>query len=66
MVIPAGEGEVGASREAFSALAELRERHGGVGVLPELSMGMSRDLEVAVECGSAWVRVGTDIFGARV
>lgn len=66
MVIPAGEGEVGASREAFSALAELRERHGGAGVLPELSMGMSRDLEVAVECGSAWVRVGTDIFGARV
>jgi pyridoxal phosphate enzyme (YggS family) len=66
MAIPEGEGDSERSRRAFVALAELRERHGGVARLPELSMGMSRDLEVAVECGSAWVRVGTDIFGARV
>ena len=66
MAIPEGEGEPEASRRAFHALAELRERHGGTALLPELSMGMSRDLEVAVECGSSWVRVGTDIFGARV
>jgi pyridoxal phosphate enzyme (YggS family) len=66
MAIPEGEGDPEASRRAFHALAELRERHGGAARLPELSMGMSRDLEVAVECGSAWVRVGTDIFGARV
>jgi len=66
MAIPEGEGALEASRRAFIALAELRERHGGVGRLPELSMGMSRDLEVAVECGTSWVRVGTDIFGARV
>jgi PLP dependent protein len=65
MAIPAGEGEASASRRAFQALAELRERQGGVRRLPELSMGMSRDLEVAVECGTSWVRVGTDIFGAR-
>jgi uncharacterized pyridoxal phosphate-containing UPF0001 family protein len=66
MAIPEGEGDAERSRSAFVTLAELRERHGGVSRLPELSMGMSRDLEVAVECGSAWVRVGTDIFGARV
>jgi pyridoxal phosphate enzyme (YggS family) len=65
MAIPEGEGEEQASRRAFQALAELRERHGGKRRLPELSMGMSRDLEVAVECGTSWVRVGTAIFGAR-
>jgi pyridoxal phosphate enzyme (YggS family) len=65
MAIPDGEGEEQASRRAFQALAELRERHGGIRRLPELSMGMSRDLEVAVECGTSWVRVGTAIFGAR-
>jgi pyridoxal phosphate enzyme (YggS family) len=65
MNIPAGDGAANASRQQFEALAALREQHGGVGRLPELSMGMSRDLEVAVACGSAWVRVGTDIFGAR-
>jgi pyridoxal phosphate enzyme (YggS family) len=66
MAIPEGEGEAALSRRAFAELRELRERHGGAARLPELSMGMSRDLEVAVECGSSWVRVGTDIFGARV
>jgi PLP dependent protein len=30
-----------------------------------LSMGMSADLEAAVDCGSTMVRVGTAIFGAR-
>lgn len=33
--------------------------------LPELSMGMSSDLEVAVLHGATMVRVGTDVFGAR-
>ena len=30
-----------------------------------LSMGMSKDLEVAVNCGATIVRVGTDVFGSR-
>jgi len=30
-----------------------------------LSMGMSSDLEDAIQCGSTMVRIGTDIFGAR-
>jgi len=33
--------------------------------LPELSMGMSGDYEVAVEEGSTMVRIGTALFGAR-
>ena len=30
----------------------------------ELSMGMSNDLELAIEEGSTMIRVGTAIFGA--
>ena len=33
--------------------------------LPELSMGMSNDYEVAVEEGATLVRVGTGLFGPR-
>jgi pyridoxal phosphate enzyme (YggS family) len=33
--------------------------------LPELSMGMTGDLEIAVAAGSTIVRVGTALFGAR-
>lgn len=34
--------------------------------LPELSMGMSNDYEVAVEEGATLIRVGTAIFGQRM
>ena len=33
--------------------------------LPELSMGMSRDFEIAIEEGATQVRIGTALFGAR-
>jgi pyridoxal phosphate enzyme (YggS family) len=33
--------------------------------LPELSMGMSSDFDIAVEEGATFVRVGTSIFGKR-
>ena len=33
--------------------------------LPQLSMGMSNDYEVAIEEGATFVRVGTAIFGER-
>ena len=33
--------------------------------LPELSMGMSGDFEVAVEEGATLVRIGTALFGPR-
>ena len=53
------------SRPYHRALAELRARHGGVARLPTLSMGMTDDLEPAIEEGATIVRVGTAIFGAR-
>lgn len=54
-----------AARRAFEALASLRTAHGGPERMPELSMGMSSDLEVAIACGSTMVRVGTALFGSR-
>ena len=30
-----------------------------------VSMGMSHDYRLAVDCGSTLVRIGTDIFGER-
>jgi len=57
--------DLDAARSAFEALVALRESHGGKARLPELSMGMTEDLEVAVACGATMVRIGTAIFGAR-
>ena len=56
---PAGEPE--AARPGFRALVALADELG----LPERSIGMSADLEVAVEEGATMVRVGTDLFGPR-
>ncbi len=60
-------GDPDAARVTFvrlRALSEaLRGRYPELG--PGLSMGMSDDLEVAVEEGSTLVRVGRAIFGAR-
>jgi uncharacterized pyridoxal phosphate-containing UPF0001 family protein len=33
--------------------------------LQVISMGMSADYEIAIECGATLVRVGTAIFGGR-
>ena len=64
MTVPPVE-DLAAARAAFETLASLRSLHGGAALLPELSMGMSHDLEVAVACGATLVRVGTAIFGPR-
>jgi pyridoxal phosphate enzyme (YggS family) len=55
------------ARAGFARLRALRDRaEQRLGLaLPELSMGMSGDYEVAVEEGSTMVRVGSAIFGAR-
>lgn len=51
----------------FARLRELRDRAAAASgfTLEQLSMGMSHDLEVAIREGATFVRVGTDIFGAR-
>ncbi len=53
-----------AARPAFVALRELRDvLRARTGLaLPELSMGMSNDFEVAVEEGATFVRIGTTLF----
>lgn len=53
------------ARPVFAELRALRDRHGGAASLPELSMGMSHDFEVAIAEGATLVRVGTAIFGSR-
>jgi pyridoxal phosphate enzyme (YggS family) len=57
-----------AVRPYFRALRELRDRLTDLSgqPLPELSMGMSGDFEVAIEEGATLVRVGTAIFGSRL
>jgi pyridoxal phosphate enzyme (YggS family) len=53
-------------RTAFAELRELRDRlRERFEDVRELSMGMSSDLEAAVEEGATMVRVGTAIFGPR-
>ena len=46
---------------AFTTVAQLADRLG----LPERSMGMSADLELAVRAGTTMVRIGRDLFGER-
>lgn len=54
-------------RPYFRRLRESRDQLSrSLGLaLPELSMGMSRDFEVAIEEGATEVRVGTTLFGTR-
>ncbi len=56
-------------RDQFKMLKELFDKHaekneGGV-QLQELSMGMTNDMEIAIQEGSTMVRVGRAIFGER-
>ena len=55
------------ARRCFRLLREVRDRlvGQGLGDLRELSMGMSGDLEVAIEEGSTLLRVGSAVFGER-
>jgi pyridoxal phosphate enzyme (YggS family) len=61
MVMPAQTPDPAAARPVFRRAAELARDHG----LGQLSMGMTDDLEVAVEEGATLVRVGTAVFGPR-
>jgi pyridoxal phosphate enzyme (YggS family) len=61
MTMPPWSEDAELSRPYFRQLRELGERHG----LARFSMGMSHDLEVAIEEGATHVRVGTALFGRR-
>ncbi len=64
MILPPAPGVAEDSRSWFTELASigatLRARHPGA---VELSMGMSDDFEVAIECGATMIRLGRAIFG---
>jgi pyridoxal phosphate enzyme (YggS family) len=55
------------ARACFTRLRHVRDhmQHATGWALPELSMGMSNDFEVAIEEGATMVRVGRAIFGER-
>jgi hypothetical protein len=61
MTMPPWSDDPEQSRPYFQELARLAQRYG----LPQLSMGMSGDFEVAIEEGATIIRVGTALFGAR-
>ncbi|MDD3275806.1 MAG: YggS family pyridoxal phosphate-dependent enzyme [Kiritimatiellales bacterium] len=67
MTIPPFTPDPEKARVHFSNLRKLRDRlQQETGTpLPELSMGMSHDFEIAIEEGATFIRVGSDIFGSR-
>jgi len=69
MTIPAASADPEAARPVFRRLCALRETLAELDPGLEataLSMGMSNDLEIAVEEGATLVRVGTALFGERI
>jgi pyridoxal phosphate enzyme (YggS family) len=65
MCVPPLSEDAADARPHFEALRQLRDQLGGAARLPELSMGMTHDLEHAVAAGATLVRVGAAIFGRR-
>lgn len=61
MTMPPWDEDAESARPYFARLRALAEGYG----LKDLSMGMSHDLEVAIEEGATVVRVGTALFGRR-
>jgi len=61
MTMPPWSDDPEVTRPYFRKLAELARTHR----LPKLSMGMSHDLEAAIEEGATHIRVGTALFGPR-
>ncbi|HSC74881.1 MAG TPA: YggS family pyridoxal phosphate-dependent enzyme [Pseudomonadales bacterium] len=69
MVIPKADQPAAATLASFqrtaACLQALQQQFPAL-ALDTLSMGMSADLELAIEAGSTMVRIGTDIFGKRL
>ena len=66
MTIPESAPDFEAARAIHASAKALFDQLNAEGLgLDTLSMGMSADLEAAVDAGATMVRVGTAIFGAR-
>ena len=61
MTVGPTDGDVAATRRAFERVRALTDQLG----LPTCSMGMSHDIDIAVDCGTTRVRIGTTLFGER-
>ena len=62
---PAGQSDAG-RRASFAAAAAAADRLRRDGIaIDTLSMGMSADYELAIECGATAIRIGTALFGPR-
>jgi pyridoxal phosphate enzyme (YggS family) len=61
MTMPPWSADPAETRPYFRKLAALARQLN----LPKLSMGMSHDLEAAIEEGATHIRIGTALFGAR-
>ncbi|MEO8161746.1 MAG: YggS family pyridoxal phosphate-dependent enzyme [Arenimonas sp.] len=66
MAIPEPTPELARRRASFERMAQffsaLQATHPDVDTL---SMGMSEDFELAIDCGASMIRVGTALFGPR-
>ena len=68
MTIPAPVPDPADNRPVFAKLRQLRDTlhsQPGGAALSGLSMGMSRDFEIAIEEGATVVRIGSELFGPR-
>lgn len=66
MAIPKPESEPEQQKIALRKMQQLFDRlQAEFDGIDTLSMGMSDDMQSAIECGSTMVRIGTAIFGAR-
>ena len=67
MTIPSQTEDEQALRDEFGQCMQAAEqlRQAGFDQIDTVSMGMSGDLELAIECGSTCVRVGSALFGER-
>lgn len=66
MALPAPTEDHSEQRRIFNRIRELKDSISAQGIeLDTLSMGMSNDLEAAIEEGATIVRIGTAIFGPR-
>ncbi len=66
MAIPEAGENPALTRQRFASLRMLRDdlNRGGL-AMDTLSMGMTQDLEIAIQEGATIIRVGTAIFGKR-
>jgi len=67
MTVPPWSAEPEKARPHFRRLRELKAQCEQIlgAPLPQLSMGMTGDFEIAVEEGPTMIRVGTALFGSR-